>query len=464
MKKRSVVVLSLIFVIAVLLSSCSFHSGRSSYDLFRHSTKSRGSDPGITSSAESDQDPERTDSPVPDPGTNAPAETQPDTERTDDPLPDPGTGASDESCQDPELIVTDPSARGFGYTVFDNYAFYFWKYHQSSVESGYYFANYHYSAGEENELIRMNPNGEMTVVTRHAGYGKIALCGEDIYFSDGTSVYCAKTFRDEVNYVAEGTVLDVSPDGNHVIIMSSSNGIYGLDVFTGKTDLLIKDDPVYPAYCAATNEGILYSSGRELRIAAYNDGNEKLIYTASRTACPDNDDSMGSIKCGMYFSWYSPTENALYFEWTRPSGGTLGNYVEGPYIKANLNDGSEEILEQIPDTAQAPGLIRNSDGSYRLYSRSSIYGDQLIDGDKSGDIRILLNSGEAAEYSGDQDDGSRMSKREISVAGGRAFITVDRGVHVPEKDMGWRPYYEREYSVVIMKDLDSGTLTELYRY
>ena len=108
---------------------------------------------------------------------------------------------------------------------------YYCQYHKDSYEEGALWGNYQATAGTDKEIVRIDADGERTVLFHDKGYGNIYLMGERFYMTeliskkDGdmerryTNVYSVDMKgRDRIDYGKNGKICFVDWDRNCIVM------------------------------------------------------------------------------------------------------------------------------------------------------------------------------------------------------------------------------------------------------
>lgn len=108
---------------------------------------------------------------------------------------------------------------------------YYRQYHKDSYEEGALWGNYRATAGTDKEIVRINADGEKTVLFHDKGYGDIYLMGERFYMTDlvtrkdedwewtCTNVYSVDMQgENRIDYGENGSICFVDRDSNSIVM------------------------------------------------------------------------------------------------------------------------------------------------------------------------------------------------------------------------------------------------------
>lgn len=394
---------------------------------------------------------------------------------------------------------------------------YFGQYTGESLEKGGLWAYFEPIEGAEKALMCMEPDGEIIRTGTDYGDGSMFIANGRIYSQrrqgETYKVYSCGLDGKDVEEYSSSYVL-AARDGR-IICRTAEGGLSfidtnietNIDAETGREHVLVEESA---HYLDATEEEVFYygyqksneTESEELVLCAVD--YEGTISVLKMFTSQEYMDCMGEdawYEYPMDIPYFKRLGNTLYFS----AGSYNGNahmYSGGPIYSMErdgsgcrveaisygqffylYDDGENRILYyKDPDirttsedtgirpinlrgTAQRDITLPLPDRAYDepyMHESNSI----LWYPDTSGVCYVLLTEEESAALSIDEYvDGSWMQAIEdIEYVGGRIFFTVTDLTYNWENSIGWRDYYERGRSACYCKDIESGEIRLLYEY
>lgn len=161
-------------------------------------------------------------------------------------------------------------------------------------------------------------------------------------------------------------------------------------------------------------------------------------------------------------------------------GGTGGFYQGGKVACVNA-DGSGGRIASGSEVLGDSRFLVTQDGSAIQEDSESIstYGTDLAEyytlngnlyhynREAGGQPDLLVEPSDYASFSGGLlgvFDSAGIHLQEAALTGDKVYYRIDSCIQNDSVSIGWRTGYSRQYSALFEKDLETGTVTELYRY
>lgn len=387
---------------------------------------------------------------------------------------------------------------------------YFRQYSDEDMSDGALWASFIEIADSEKELMCLAPDGELTQVGTDHGYGSMYIVGGRIYSQkhdereDGWSdrVYSCEFDGSDPREYDSAEILAVRGDK---IICHGTGWGPGLTIIDAKTDEehILTDSSEHTWeqawYLGATEEGIYY-----YRIFIQErDGEDTIcdtvLYSVDYEGTVRELTTLTHERLALSINCFKILEDSLYFSAGFYDGSAIvyqGGSIysvkkDGSGLKEEVHardeyfylydDGMNRVLycnpsdergglaEVVPIVLKGEvpkGITLYGVGSYdKPFAHASV-GSLLVYPDNSGICYSLLTGKERSEITGLDyvPDGFTQSVSNIEYLDGKLFFTIVDGIHNPDKNIGWRDYYDRGRSACYCKDLESGEIRLLYEY
>ena len=360
---------------------------------------------------------------------------------------------------------------------------YYWRYGKQSLAASGVLGWYPPVVGAQNQLVRRNADGTETVLFEAAGAGEIALAGDRIFFESPTNEFggtdicsCALDGGDLVNY-GPGDLLAVMNGGTTVLCSESyDEQLERINVLSGERTLL-----AVGRYLAQHDGLIYYQPPLEDRGAAMagsatlsvirpdGSGQQDLCTTA-----PDlyND----TMQSEAFITHLVVTDQKIYFAYG--SVGGTGLVYQGGKVMALNKDGSDAHVAAGGDGLKEAGFTVNEDGSvtakdvgeWKLFfdplektcvGEGAIY---IFDPDTGAPECVMLPEEYGAAGEGlCEHSGSTLLNLEFAERIGKmVYCEFSYGTENPQGSIGWRTSYLRKKTTLLLKDLESGSVTVLF--
>lgn len=362
-----------------------------------------------------------------------------------------------------------------GTAVISGQYIYYWQHQEDSFTDGAYFSEFGFSGPAT--LVRRDSDGSEEALF-DANAQEFVITATGIFYStDG--MICSRSF-DGSDYKewTGGVIRDVDPYGNYLVYVN--DGVYySLNTRSGESIRLFEGGSFQ-----GSHRGVVYYSV-EVEYSGYDDPeyanaqNGKVILRAVNMD-GTGDRHMATTKpdlYGNYVSGYSTAyiqhlrfgEDGLYFSYGSIAG--TGMFFQGGKIMFVSYDGTESrVVAGEPELVDANFGIRedgsvstSTDQDFLFYDSDldffTYYGKLYWMDPVTGISRELISTDAF-----DAENADRYGIASAAVWGDRAVFTVHYSKRDPSQDFGWREYTVRTHSIVYLLDLESGSLTELYRF
>lgn len=388
---------------------------------------------------------------------------------------------------------------------------YFRQYSDGDIEDGALWASFTEIADSEKELMCLSSDGELTQVRTDHGYGSMYIVGGRFYSQKyderkngwpGRVYSCELDGSDRREYDST-EVLAVR--GDKIICHGTGwgSGITVIDAKTGEEHALTDSSEhtwEQAWYLGATEEEIYY-----YRIFIQErDGEDKIcdtvLYSVDYEGTVRELTTLTHERLALSINCFKILEDSLYFSAGFYDGSAIvyqGGSIysikkDGSGLKEEVHaqdeyfylydDGMNRVLycnpsdergglaEVVPIVLKGEvprGIImRVCDRSYESAFQDASTGALLYYPDTSGICYELLTGEEREEITGEAYVPGYLGQtiRNIEYVDGKLFFTIDDGIYNPDKNIGWRDYYDRGRSTCYCKDLESGEIRLLYEY
>ena len=296
----------------------------------------------------------------------------------------------------------------FGGVVKSGEYIYYWKYSASSFSSDTSeSANYRYSSGAENQLIRRSANGEETVLVETAGAGNLAIAGHRIFFqkangnSNNYNVDSCDMDGNDVQYHDTGVIAGVVQNGAYVIY-SPDNAKYDFGTVKAvKTESLETVTTVYNArFLACDNDRVYYQAeqaeytdahhGKTTCSSVFANGSASRTLYVTDSDLYEGEDSYGKTSSMIRNAYI--LNGYIYYSYGGYDSDS-GEFKGGKIAKVKLDGSSGEIIAETSSdkfTINASGKVVNTgtdatmssytfkDGAAYKFSAASAKNEEII--------------------------------------------------------------------------------------
>lgn len=348
------------------------------------------------------------------------------------------------------------SSKVGNFVKYDNYI-YFWKLNSNSRNNTELFGNWNTDIpvnNLENELVKMDINGNQEVVYKASGMGKIVVANNRIYTmslkDNDCYIYSISLDGKDVKELGKGVINYFDNDMIVGTINSNKNiGIYIIDTKNG-TYKIEKEN----AELLAEKSGVIYYGilkDNKINIGSIENGTDN-----GTIATLDSMIFKAIDKFILQVEVMNVSNNLeIYYGYRAGSSGMLQELA-----KATMNlDGSNFKTELLKE-----GNYEQIINNYLNESKVYILNDNIkytLNGKETSIITI-------AQFA--KENGLNISDESILVVNGSdvyndvAYAIIDYGVHNPEEDIGWRYAYNRINTIVVKIDLQTNKITTIYKY
>lgn len=388
---------------------------------------------------------------------------------------------------------------------------YFRQYSDEDMEDGALWASFGEIADSEKELMCLSPDGEFTQVGTDHGYGSMYIVDGRLYSQkyeereDGLSsrVYSCKLDGSDMRAYDSNEVLAVC--GDKIICYGAGwgPGLTIIDVKTGEERTLTdgsENSWEQARYLDATDDEIFF-----YRIFIQErDGEDKICDTVLYSVDYDGNvrelTTLTHERYALSIVCFEILGDMLYFSAGFYEGSAVV-YQGGPICSINkdssefkeevlardeyfylYDDGINRVLycnpsdergglaEVVPIVLRGEipeGItIRACFSSYDRPFEHAASGSLLYYPDTSGVCYELLTGEEREEITDEAYVPGYLGQtvRNIEYVDGKLFFTIDDGIYNPDKNIGWRDYYDRGRTACYCKDMKNGEIRLLYEY
>lgn len=388
---------------------------------------------------------------------------------------------------------------------------YFRQYSDEDMEKGALWGSFGEIAGSEKELMCLAPDGTLTQVGTDYGRGSMYIVNGRLYSQkydereDGWSgrVYSCELDGSSLREYDSNEVLAVR--GDKIICHGTGwgPGLTIIDANTGEEYTLTESsEQVWEQawYLEAAEEEIYY-----YRIFIQErDGNDKIcdtvLYSVDYEGNVHELTTLTRERHSLSIICFENLGDTLYFsagfydgsEYVYQGGPIYSIKRDGSGLKEEVHardeyfylydDGINRVLycnpsdergglaemEPIALKGEIPKGITMS-VCFKPYDRpfqDASTGSLLYYPDHSGICYELLTGEEREEITGEAYVPGSFDQaiRNIEYLDGMLFFTIVNGIYNPDRNIGWREYYDRGRSACYCKDLESGEILLLYEY
>lgn len=388
---------------------------------------------------------------------------------------------------------SEETAEAFtGHVVTDGDRIFYWKYSSQSYENAGALASFGSGWIASNQLICRTADGTEQILLESAPQGDtyvsdcgtLGICGSKLFFDmpdtnstdSGKTVLCSYNLEtgETVNY-GGGHLKAVTDDGRVIGYIMNEDAALTIFITSedGSLTPLVTNASQYLDY----HDGAIYFQPREsgtlqatLSCVFIDTQQVQNLYTA----VPDF-----PIDGSCTISQIAYQGDKIYFAYGS-YGGTGGFYQGGKVACVNA-DGSNGHIASGSEIFGDSRFLVAQDGSAILEDSesASTWGTALAEyytlngnlyhynREAGGQPDLLL---EPAEYAPFSDgllgafDSTGIHLQEATLAGDKVYYRIDSCIQNDSVSIGWRTGYTRQYSALFEKDLETGAVTELYRY
>lgn len=391
---------------------------------------------------------------------------------------------------------------------------YYWKYGPDSAAEDGLFARYSFQQDAVNEMVCRHPDGTEEVLFTAAGSDSIYIAGDRMYLNNSGSMYSVNLDgSDRLDY-EYFTIWDSNPEAG--LVIGSAGAAVGVQVIsseTGAAETLAGTENSYPVYAGSAGGFVYYSAAdsntKEFVLYQYNldgSGNLREVDRFSLTG-----DLLSSYSGSVYATQISLLDNCLYYSYGFYAG-TGGFFQAGGINCVELDESGAPVNHSAcVDSISAEEFavvklgddillhyITEANGSYVGFWDDYPYADCTVknlttgqtessvfhlsrpgsfvfmDGaictmeDNQAAYKILIpkelvSSLGCIENPGGSEDHLTLI-RDLEIVGEDIYFTAEDSLRTPERDMGWRPGYQREGSRRLLLKAGENQAEELFAY
>ncbi|MGI6007213.1 MAG: hypothetical protein ACOX8E_06945 [Ruminococcus sp.] len=189
--------------------------------------------------------------------------------------------------------------------------------------------------------------------------------------------------------------------------------------------------PDFPVDSYCTISQIAYQDDR-IYFAFGSYGGSAVLYQGGKVACVNRDGSDGHIASGSEV-FYEPCFRVA------EDGTAVVDDPDSSYTTAGMQE------------------YYSLEGNLYYYNRAA-----------GGQAELLVSPEDYASFGsglmGVMNSDSTIYLEDATLAGNIVYYRLDACIGDPSSSIGWRTGYSRQYSALFEKDLETGTVTEIYRY
>lgn len=361
---------------------------------------------------------------------------------------------------------------------------YYWEYDSASFEGSAALGYYKPIVGETNKLMMQSLSGEKVMIGDMEGGGSLALTDGSLIFYEkpvdqigGYEICSIDQNSGQTQTYGLGRI--EASDGKKIICSDSTNYcIDSIDAETGERTKLVDGSFL------ASHDGLIYyqpveaDSGAATKgkvsfaVVDAQGGQQKTLCTTEPDLYADDFQGTASIVSMVFKDEY------IYFSYGSYAG--TGSVYAGGKIMKVKKDGTEAEVVAGMDGLRAPAFSVSEDGTVVSQSIDEMY-DYINSMDKyftrNGSIYFMNENGEPAELvtqadyasvgnvaCGQFNDNEAVTIQFAEKIGNKVYMLLDHGVIDETSRVGWRTGYARVNSVMLSKDLDTGTVETVFSY
>lgn len=362
-----------------------------------------------------------------------------------------------------------------GSAVITGQHIYYWQHRADTFTNEAYFSDFGFS--HPATLVRRDADGKEEALFE-ANAQEFVITATGIFYSvDGT--ICSRNFDGSaLKEWTAGTILDVDPYGNFLVCVHDGR-YFSLNTWDG-TCLPLFENGTFQG----SHKGVVYYSV-EVNYSgyddpAYADAQNGMVILRAVNMDGTEDRHMVTTKPDLYdysVSGYSTAfiqhlrfgDEGLYFSYGSIAGN--GFFFQGGKVMFVSYDGAEsrvvagetELVDANFGVRKDGSVSTSTDQDFLFYDSDLdffIHYSKLYWMDPTTGMSQALISTDAF----DAENADQYSIASAAVWGDQAVFTVHYAHREPSQDFGWREYTVRTHSVVYLLDLESGNLTELFRF
>ena len=375
----------------------------------------------------------------------------------------PATVHENEAPED-EQITQEFGKFGMGLDIGNK--FYFWKFSSDDVEGGGLFSVIHQTDGTFVDLVCLEGENE-TVIRSVETASEFAANEKGLYYTSGEAILFAAYGSKEEKHCDFGTILGITENGRFVIYSKDNTDIWAVDT----SDNTVKNLYENTRFVAIDGNTIFHAPTEDYEAASKGlislhsmnpeNGYDVCLFTSDGNLYDGESLGIVDISKIVFAGDY------VYFSYGAVAGS--GSFYQGGDIVRAKRDGSaSEVLVDISTTDEFVDahFVVNEDGTVSTSSELEALYDHLEETDTERGIITYTDpaTGQHMDLCSYRHDASYDSSTAdlVSITDKYVFFVTHYGTRNPEKDIGWREYYERDKSVFSI--YDRKTLTYFYSY
>lgn len=405
---------------------------------------------------------------------------------------DPGQNEEAQPADPPE----ETTEVSIGHVVAGKDRIFYWKYSSQSYENAGALASFGSGWIASNQLVCRTADGTEQILLESAPQGDtyvsdcgtLGISGGKLFFDmpdanstdSGKTILCSYDLEtgETVNY-GGGHLKAVTEEGRAIGYTRPENA-------QGYTLFLTNEDGTTTALASGVSQYLDYHNGMiyfQPLETDYTTARATLSCVSPETLQVQNlytvtaDFPVNNNSCTI--SQIAYQGDRIYFAYGS-YGGTGGFYQGGKVACVNA-DGSGGRIASGSEVLGDSRFLVTQDGSAIQEDSESIstYGTDLAEyytlngnlyhynREAGGQPDLLVEPSDYASFSGGLlgvFDNAGIHLQEAALTGDKVYYRIDSCIQNDSVSIGWRTGYSRQYSALFEKDLETGTVTELYRY
>ena len=357
---------------------------------------------------------------------------------------------------------TEVSEASCGEFVEHNGELYYWKLSSNSRKTDGLYGIYERVKNSQNTLVKRDTNGNEVEVFKDAGFGKICLTNDKIFY-ELESDNGAKVFSRDYsgNNKKEYTIGSIKFAVGKYLYVQLAYDIVAINLEDDSVNTVMKNAEII----GKANNYVYYRiTGKE-------------AIDALKTGIIINGEDNG-IKATFNASEYksgssSQDRNVTFVEFKYENNVvniTLGDiqgtahFIQEGYILQMNADGSNVSKKELQTGKDGPeGLLDVSEYSVKYENGELVYTNP-----KNGEKSKLMSDDELSSNFGftgySKDEEYTVSVYTANQNENDLFIVLDNGKHYEQGDIGWRYSYKREKTVAFKYNLNSKEIEKIYEF
>lgn len=339
---------------------------------------------------------------------------------------------------------------------------YFWKLSSDSKEE-ISLGQFYYVPGSENDLVKLDKEGNEKIIYTGEGTGKILIVNDKIYSSYGKDENDEYGMIYSIDMNGENKVEYKSGEiktniGNYIICQTDLGGdIFRINTITNEVEVLKEN----ANFLKCIDEKIYYYEPY--------DSEEEILKIGTITDDSDNgivatitNDEFGELADG----------NKLEVLLIRKENDEVRIHV-------GYRSGSARYVQHVKAIVLGKeGKAKKEDVEYSIESMDyreiteiindanviCVDGLEYINKETNQEVQIMTKDELNKEFGFVSDSEHSINVYDYTVIGRDIYIVLDYGEHYPEEDIGWRYAYKRLKTVCFKYNIDTDEITELYSF